>query len=68
MDLTGDRLKRAPNHVAKMIINEIFSDLRPGKKLETITFKNKKHNEMLVEKVIVIHANFKQDLLSMIFP
>jgi GTP cyclohydrolase I len=67
MDLIADRLKRAPNHVTKMIINEIFGDLSPHKKLETITFKNKKHNEMLVEKGIVIHATCQQHLLSMIF-
>jgi GTP cyclohydrolase I len=51
-----------------MIIAEIFGDLRPDKKLETITFKNKKNNEMLVEKGIVIHAACQQHLLSMIFP
>ncbi|HWZ22530.1 MAG TPA: GTP cyclohydrolase I FolE [Cytophagaceae bacterium] len=57
LDLNDDSLKRTPERVAKMYVNEIFSGLNPKNKPEIRLFENKyKYNQMLVEKNINFYS------------
>ena len=57
LDLKDESLKGTPDRVAKMYVNEFCSGLDPKNEPRIAVFPNdKKYNQMLVEKNIVLHS------------
>lgn len=67
LDLRDDSLRKTPERVAKMYVNEIFSGLNPENKPEISLFENNyDYDEMLVEKDITLYSTCEHHFVPII--
>lgn len=67
LDLNDDSLKKTPERVAKMYVNEIFSGLNPENKPAISVFENNYgYEEMLVEKDVTLYSTCEHHFVPII--
>lgn len=67
LDLNDDSLRKTPERVAKMYVNEIFSGLNPENKPAISVFENNYgYEEMLVEKDVTLYSTCEHHFVPII--